>query len=435
MCNRKNSVLFTDTECVVLSPDFKLPDENYVLLRVSRKNNMYSVDLKNIIPKVGLTCLFAKVTSDESILWHRRLGHLNFKTMNKLVKGNLVNEALRQENECNDQEEEDGVNITTRVNAFSSIVNVASNEVNVVGRKASIELLDDLNMPELEDISISEDLNEDVFVARIESIRLFLAYTSLKDFVVYQMDVKSSFLYGKIENEVYVCQHLGFEDLDFPKKVYKVEKALYGLHQASREWYESLSTYLLDNGFQRGKIDKTLFIRRHKGDILLVQVYVDDIIFGSTKKELCTSFEKLMHDKFQMSSMGDLTFFLRLQVKQKEDDIFISQDKYVAEILKKFRFFKVKTASTCMETQKHFLKDKDEEEVDVHIYRSMIDSLMYITSSRPDIIFIVCACARYQVNPKMSHLHACKKQNVVVNTTTEAEYVDVVKYSGFKINC
>ncbi|GKB78639.1 putative ribonuclease H-like domain-containing protein, partial [Tanacetum coccineum] len=123
-------------------------------------------------------------------------------------------------------------------------------------------------------------------VARIEAIRLFLAYASFKDFVVYQMDVKSDFLYGKIEEEVYVCQPPGFEDPDFPNKVYKVEKALYGLHQAPRAWYETLSTYLLNNGFHRGKIDKTLFIKRVKGDILLVQVYVDDIIFGSTNKEL-----------------------------------------------------------------------------------------------------------------------------------------------------
>ncbi|GJU07931.1 putative ribonuclease H-like domain-containing protein [Tanacetum coccineum] len=246
-------------------------------------------------------------------------------------------------------------------------------------------------------------------VARIEAIRLFLAYASFKDFVVYQMDVKSAFLYGKIEEEVYVCQPPGFEDLDFPDRVYKVEKALYGLHQAPRAWYETLSTYLLDNGFQRGKIDKTLFIRRDKSDILLVQVYVDDIIFGSTKKSLCTKFEKMMHKKFQMSSMGELTFFLGLQVKQKEDGIFISQDKYVTEILKKFGFSDVKTASTPMETHKPLLKDADGEDVDEHLYRSMIGSLMYLTSSRPDIMFAVCACARFQVNPKSSHLHAVKR--------------------------
>ncbi|GKC27552.1 putative ribonuclease H-like domain-containing protein, partial [Tanacetum coccineum] len=163
------------------------------------------------------------------------------------------------------------------------------------------------------------------------------------------MDAKSAFLYGKIEEEVYVCQPPGFEDLDFPGRVYKVENALYGLHQAPKAWYETLPTYLLDNGFQKGKIDKTLFIIKVKSDILLVQVYVDDIIFGSTKKSLCIEFEKMMHKKFQMSSMGELTFFLRLQVKQKEDGIFISQDKYMTEILKKFSFTDVKTASTPME--------------------------------------------------------------------------------------
>ncbi|GJW43946.1 putative ribonuclease H-like domain-containing protein [Tanacetum coccineum] len=187
-------------------------------------------------------------------------------------------------------------------------------------------------------------------VARIEAIRIFLAYASFKDIVVYQMDVKSAFLYGKIEEDVYVCQPPGFEDSDFPDRVYKVEKALYGLHQAPKAWYETLLTYLLDNGFQRGKMDKTLFTRRDKCDILLVQVYVDDIIFGSTKKSLCTEFEK-MHKKFQMSSMGELTFFLRLQVKQKEDGIFMSQDKYVTEILKKFGFTDVKTASTLIQSK------------------------------------------------------------------------------------
>ncbi|GJV00069.1 putative ribonuclease H-like domain-containing protein, partial [Tanacetum coccineum] len=189
------------------------------------------------------------------------------------------------------------------------------------------------------------------------------------------MGIKSAFLYGKIEEEVYVCQPPGFEDPNFQDRVYKVEKALYRLHQAPRAWYETLSTYLLDNGFQRGKIDKTLFIRRDKGDILLVQVYVDDIIFGSTNKKLGIAFDKLMHEKFQMSFMGELTFFLGLQVQQKKDGIFISQDKYVAKILKKFGFTEVKTASTPIETQKPLLKDEDGEEVDVHMYRSMIGSL------------------------------------------------------------
>ncbi|GJS19145.1 putative ribonuclease H-like domain-containing protein [Tanacetum coccineum] len=246
-------------------------------------------------------------------------------------------------------------------------------------------------------------------VARIEAIRLFLAYASFMGFIVYQMDVKSAFLYGTIEEEVYVCQPPGFEDPQFPDKVYKVEKALYGLHQAPRAWYETLSTYLIENGFRRGTIDKTLFIKKDKGDILLVQVYVDDIIFGSTKKSLCDEFEQMMHKKFQMSSMGELTFFLGLQVQQKKDGIFISQDKYVVDILKKFDFITVKTASTPTETNKALIKDEEAENVDVHLYRSMIGSLMYLTASRPDIMFAVCACARFQVTPKTSHLHAVKR--------------------------
>ncbi|GJZ13669.1 putative ribonuclease H-like domain-containing protein [Tanacetum coccineum] len=228
-------------------------------------------------------------------------------------------------------------------------------------------------------------------------------------FIVYQIDVKSAFIYGTIEEEVYVCQPPSFEDPQFPDKVYKVEKALYGLHQAPRAWYETLSTYLLENGFRRGIIDKTLFIKKDKGDILLVQVYVDGIIFGSTKKSLCVEFESLMNKKFQMSSMGELTFFLGLQVMQRDDGIFISQDKYVADILKKFDFVTMKTISTPIETHKALLKDEEAEDVDVHLYRSMIRSLMYMKASKPDIMFVVCACARFQVTPKVSHLHAVKR--------------------------
>ncbi|GKC26153.1 putative ribonuclease H-like domain-containing protein [Tanacetum coccineum] len=634
MCDKKNSVLFNDTECIVLSPNFKLIDESQVLLRVPRKNNMYSVDLKNIVPKGGnlvrglpsklfendqtcVTCqkgkqdrasfvtddysrftwVFFLATKDETSGIHKsfitgienvdhkvkcpvtilntidHLGKFNgkadegffvgyslnskafrvFNSRTRILEENLhimfsestpnaagtkasdnasqarkqtepvkdyillslwtvdppysqdlksshndgskpssddgkkVDEDPRKEIECNDQEKEDNVNNTNNVN------DAGTNEVNDVGGKTSIELLFDLNMPALEDYSIfdfsrddeddgvvadinnldttiqaslilttrihkdhpfnqvtgdlqsatqtrkmSKNLEEHGFVstiqqrtnhkdlqnclfacflsqeepkkviyalkdpswieamqeellqfklqevwtlvdlpngkmaigskwvfrnkndergivirnkarlvtqgytqeegidydevfapvARIEAIRLFLAYASFKDFMVYQMDVKSAFLYGKIEEEVYVCQLPGFEDPDFPDR---------------------------------------------------------------------------------MSSIGELIFFLGLQVKRKKDGIFISQDKYVEEILKKFRFTEVKTASTPMETPKPLLKDEDGEEVDVHMYRSMIGSLMYLTSSRPDIMFAVCACTRYQVNPKVSHLYAVKR--------------------------
>nr|GEV26475.1 hypothetical protein [Tanacetum cinerariifolium] len=235
-------------------------------------------------------------------------------------------------------------------------------------------------------------------VARIKAIRLFLAYASFKDFIVYQMDVKSDFLYGKIEEG------------------------------APRAWYETLLIYLMDNGFHRGQIDKTLFIKRHKDDILLVQVYVDDIIFGSTKKELSTEFEKLMHDKFQMSSMGELSFFWGLQVQQKSNGIFISQDKYVADILKKFDFSTIKTASTLMEPNKALIKDAEAEDVDVHLYRSMIGLLMYLTVSRPDITFTVCAYARFQVTLKTSHLHAVKRIfRYLKDQTIYKEWADIIE--------
>nr|GEU73864.1 putative ribonuclease H-like domain-containing protein [Tanacetum cinerariifolium] len=660
---RHNSALFTDTECLVLSLDFKLPDESQVLLKVPRENNMYNVNLKNIVPSGDLTCLFAKATIDESNLWHKRtpqqngiaerknrtlieaartmladslqpisfwvevvniacyvqnrvlvtkphnktpyellhgrtpsigfmrpfgclvtilntldhLGkfegkvdegflvgysvnsksfsvfnsrtrivqetlHVNFlenkpnvagscptwlfdndsltSTMNyqPVIAGNQTNpgacfqdkfnaekageeidqqyvlfpmwssgstnpqnndedaafddkehdfDAKKPESEVilspsssaqsrkqDDKTKKEAkrkslVESFTRyrdLNAeFEDCFDNSSNEVNAVDAS---QLPDDLDMPELEDITYSDDEDdvgaeadfnnlettitfslipttrvhkdhpkvwvlldlpyrkraistkwvfrnkkdekgivvrnkarlvtqghtqeegidyEEVFapVARIKAIRLFLAYPSFMGFMVYQMDVKSAFLYGTIEEEVYVCQPPGFENPDHPNKVYKVVKSLNGLHQAPRAWYETLATYLLENGFQRGTIDQTLFIKKQKGDILLV--------------------------------------------KQKKDGIFISQDKYVAKILRKFGLTEGKSDSTLIDTEKPLLKDPDGEDVDVHTYRSMIGSLMYLTSSRPDIMFTVCACARFQVTLKALHLHAVKR--------------------------
>nr|GEW33499.1 putative ribonuclease H-like domain-containing protein [Tanacetum cinerariifolium] len=163
------------------------------------------------------------------------------------------------------------------------------------------------------------------------------------------------------------------------------------------------------NGFQRGTIDQTLFIRRQKGDFILVQVYVDDIIFGSSNPQLCREFEAFMHEKFQMSAMGELNFFLGLQVLQKEDGIFLSQDKYVREILKKFGYSDVISSNTPMDKENPWGKDRTGKDVDLYLYRSMIGSLMYLTASRPDIMFAVCACARHQVTPKEYHLHAVKR--------------------------
>nr|GEW50658.1 putative ribonuclease H-like domain-containing protein [Tanacetum cinerariifolium] len=567
-----------DTKCVVLSSDFKLPDENHVLLRVLKENNMYNVDLKNIVPSGDLTCLFAKATLDESNLWHTKLGHINFKKMNKLVKCNLVrglpskvfennhtyvackkgkqhraswsgpkwvfdidtltqsmnyqpvaagnqpnHNAGIQENlnaskvgkatesaqqyvllplwstglkdpqnidvdaafDVKENESEVHVSLSSsdkpkkhdekakreakgkspvefstrytitavvpNLTNSTNIFNVVGPSDNVVspnfefGEKSSYvdpsQYPDDPDMPTLKEIIYSDDEEdvgpdadfsnletsitghtqeegidyEDVFapVARIEAIRLFLAYASFMGFMVYQMDVKSDFLYETIEEGVYVCQPPGFEDPGYPDKVYKVVKALYGLHQAPRAWYETLANYLLENGFQRGKIDQTIFIKKQKGDILLVQVYVNDIIFGSTNKKLSKAFEKLMKDKFQMSSMGELTFFLGLQVKQKDNGIFISQAKYVAEILRKFGLIDGKSSSTHIDTEKPLLKDPDGEDVDVYIYSNYAGASLdrkYITGCCQ---FLGCRLISWQ----------CKKQTVVATSSTEAEYV------------
>ncbi|GJU61569.1 putative ribonuclease H-like domain-containing protein [Tanacetum coccineum] len=613
MCDKKNSILFTKTECLVLSHDFKLLDESQVLLKVPRQNNMYSFDLKNVVPSGGLTCLFAKATIDESNLWHRRLGHINFKTMNKLVRGNLVRglpsklfendhtcvacqkgkqhkaswsrpdwlfdidlltnsmnykpvtagnqtnknayikdnvdavptqqymllpllpdslqsskdagkkttEEPTNEGKRNGQEKERGTsnkegdqNVQDlRAELDKLLVQHKEGYANTTNRDSNVspsasaagqsfdnadDLPTDTLMPDLEDTTdllnpgifsgaydnkdegeeadlnnletimnvspipttkiykhhpkdqIIGDINSATQTRRMTKISeehamvryinkqrrtnhkdyqncLFACFLSQKEpnkviqalddpswieamqeellqfrlqkvwrlvdlpkgkhaigtkwvirnkkdergIVVRnkerlvaqgynqeegidydEMDVKNAFLYGTIEEEVYVCQPPGFEDPQFLHKVYKVEKALYGLHQAPRAWYETLSTYLLENRFRRGTIDKTLFIKKDKGDILLVQ----------------------------MSSMGELTFFLGLQ-----------------------------TTSTPIETNKALLKDEEAEDVDVHLYRSMIGSLMFLTASRPDIMFAVCACARFQVTLKVSHLHAVKR--------------------------
>nr|GEW53188.1 retrotransposon protein, putative, unclassified [Tanacetum cinerariifolium] len=635
ICNNKNSVLFTDSECIVLGKDFKLKDDTNVLLRTPRQHNMYSIDLNNIVPHKNLTCLVAKASADESMLWHRRLGHLNFKTMNKLVRNNLVkglpstcfendhtyvdclkgkqhkascktktkdetsgilrnfiteienlkdlkvkiircdnggefknkemnefctrkgvrrefgnartpqqnrvaerrnrtlieaarmmladvklpvtfwaeavntacyvqnrvlviksqnktpyelfnsrtpsigflrpfrchvmilntlyhlgkfdakggegyfvgysmsSKAFRVFNKRTKKVEENlhvdflenkliekgaGPNwlfdIDTLTNSINyvPVVVAGTSFTNISGTKdvASQAVKKDWNLyltatskippaDQIETLTVEskiptvlknkkdergiviqnkarlvtqgytqeEGINyEEVFapVARIEAIRLFLAYVSFMGFIVYLMDVKSAFLYGTIDEEVYVMQPPGFQDPEFPDRVYKVKKAIYGLHQEPRAWYGTLSKYLLANGFQRGTIDQTLFIRKHKGEFLLVQVYVDDIIFGSSNPQLCREFEALMHDKFQMSAMGKLTFFLGLQVLQKKDSIFLSQDKYVGDILKKFGYSDVRSANTPMDKENPWRKDRPGNQLlEVLVSREKID--------------------------------------------------------------
>ncbi|GJT07658.1 retrovirus-related pol polyprotein from transposon TNT 1-94 [Tanacetum coccineum] len=217
-----------------------------------------------------------------------------------------------------------------------------------------------------------------------------------------------AFLNGKLKEEVYVKQPPGFESNEFPNHVCKLDKALYGLKQAPRAWYETLSTFLTEHKFVRGKIDNTLFVYKTQTDVILVQIYVDDIIFGSTSTKLCKQFAKLMTQRYEMSMMGVLTYFLGFQIKQSERGISINQEKYVKDLLKKYDI-NGSSVKTPMVPPNNLGPDLSGKAVNETQYRGMIGSLMYLTASRPDIQFSTCLCARYQANPKESHLIAVKR--------------------------
>ncbi|GJR05569.1 putative ribonuclease H-like domain-containing protein [Tanacetum coccineum] len=459
MCNKKNSVLFTEFECLILSPSFKLLDESQVVLRAPRKDDVYSLDLKNIIPSRGSSGKDKGPTQEYILLPlqpHRTripvedvapIAHE--KPSESSPKDNNVQDLedvadKEGQHQMTEDEQRSSSNTvlpklstgrssvstatTPYVSAASTSTGANAGESSFVylGGKIPIDastlpnadLPIDPNMLDLEDDSdaFSSDgifnganndenvgavadfnnMDDTINVSPIPTLRIH------KNHLKYQYlgDPKSAVqTRGKIQKASSAQQALfklqkvlilvdlpsrkkaigikwvfknkrderSFVDPAHPNKVYKVIKALYGLHQAPRAWFETLSSFLMENGFRRGTIDKTLFIKKKKSDIMLVQVYVDGIIFGSTKKSMCTEFEDCMHKRFQMSSMGKLTFFLGLQVKQQPDGIFNSQDK------------------------------------------SMIGSIMYLTTSRPYIMFAVCTCARFQVTPKASHLNAVKR--------------------------
>ncbi|GJT52872.1 putative ribonuclease H-like domain-containing protein [Tanacetum coccineum] len=399
ICDKKNKVLFTDSECLVLSPEFKLPDANQVLLRIPRQNNMYSFNLENIVPSGGImnrsdyfftanyvsTYTSTVKSSKANNAGEEPTKHPDFKQL-KLSGRICPNET--EDYASSSQERAEKASNDSEIPALEEIydnptdgifTNSSYDDEGAVADFTNLEPV--VNVSPIPTSRINSIHPSTLILGDPQSAVQTRSKVTKSSGAHAFMDVKSTFLYGKIDEEVYVSQPPGFIDPKYPKKVYKVVKALYGLHQAPRAWYATLSTFLLKNRYRRGTIDKTLFIKKNKHDIILVQI----------------------------SSMGELTFFLGLQVKQKEDGIFISQDKYVAEILKKFDFVSVKTASTPIETHKPLVKDEEASDVDVHLYRSMIGSLMYLTASRPDIMFAVYACSRFQVTPKTSHLSAVKR--------------------------
>ncbi|GJW88702.1 retrovirus-related pol polyprotein from transposon TNT 1-94 [Tanacetum coccineum] len=246
-------------------------------------------------------------------------------------------------------------------------------------------------------------------VARIEAIRIFIANAATKNMIIYQMDVKTAFLNGDLQEEVFVSQPEGFEDQENPTHVYRLKKALYGLKQAPRAWYDTLSKFLLANNFFKGVVDPTLFTRKSGKHILLVQIYVDDIIFASTDHNACNKFSNEMSSKFQMSMMGQMSFFLGLQVSQSPGGIFINQAKYALETLKKYGMDLSDPVDTPMVDRLKLDEDLMGIPVDQTRFRGMVGSLMYLTASRPDLVFAVCMCARYQAKPTKKHFEAIKR--------------------------
>jgi hypothetical protein len=209
------------------------------------------------------------------------------------------------------------------------------------------------------------------------------------------MDVKSAFLNGVIQEEIYAGQSPGFESPKYPDRMYKLSKVLYGLKQASRAWYATLKTFLLEHNYVMGSVDKTLFTFNHGTDFLLVQIYVDDIVFGVSSHTLVSKFQKMMESEFQMSMMGELTFFLGIQVKQTKQGTFVHQAKYMKDLMKKFNMVELKPVSTPMSSAVSLSPYEDGKVVDQREYRSMIGSLLYITATRPDIQFTMGLCARF----------------------------------------
>ena len=215
-----------------------------------------------------------------------------------------------------------------------------------------------------------------VLVARLEAIRVFLAYACAHNIKLYQMDVKSAFLNGYINEEVYVEQPPGFEDDKKPNHVYKLKKALYGLKQAPRAWYERLRDFLLSKGFKMGKVDTTLFTKKIGNDLFVLQIYVDDILFGSTNQDFCEKFEKMMAREFEMSIIGELSYFLGLQIKQMKNGTFMSQGKYIKDMRTKFGMDDAKAISTPMGKNRNLDSDASGNMVDQKMYQSMIGSLL-----------------------------------------------------------
>lgn len=224
---------------------------------------------------------------------------------------------------------------------------------------------------------------------------MLLALAAQKGWVIHQMDIKSAFLNGYLEEEIFVEQPEGFVLQGQEGKVYRLKKALYGLKQAPRSWYSRIDAHLVNLGFVKSLSEFTLYVKKVNEDILVVSLYVDDLFVTGSCMELICKFKDEMKEVFEMTDLGRMTFFLGIQVQQKEEEIFVCQQKYAKEVLKKFNMEECKPAATPMNQKEKFCKEDGAEKVDERLYRSLIGCLMYLTATRPDIIHAVSLLSRY----------------------------------------
>ena len=256
-------------------------------------------------------------------------------------------------------------------------------------------------------------------VARMETIRMLLALVAQNGWILHQMDVKSAFLNGFLEEEIFVEQPEGFVCQGQEDKVYRLIKALYGCRQAPRTWYSRIDTHMLNLGFTKSLSEATLYVKKADGEILIVSLYVDDLLVTGSSLNQIEKFKDEMKNVFEMTDLGQMTFFLGMEVQQNNDEIFICQKKYAKEILMKFHMEECKVTSTPMNNKEKFCEKDGAPKVDEELYRSLIGCLMYLTTTRPDIMNAVSILSRYMHCASQIHFQAGKRILRYVKGTTD----------------
>nr|GEV04809.1 retrovirus-related Pol polyprotein from transposon TNT 1-94 [Tanacetum cinerariifolium] len=407
-CDSDLQVAFRRNTCFVRNL------EGVDLLTGNRTTNLYTINLHEMASTSPI-CLMARASSIKSWLWRQRLSHLNFDTINDIAKNNLVFGLPKfkyyKEHLCPSCEQ-----------GKSKIASHPPNQFQILGRDQKMKHQRALCYPknDREDIGklgakgeldlLFKAMYDDCIGGQPSTAtQIFLAAQAHQDVdgLNLQQQHAQQQEYQALNQPETVVDNV--PNAMFDTNVFKLKKALYGLKQGPRAWYDELSTFLLQNHFFKGTTDPTLFIRRSVDDILVVQVYVDDIIFSSTHPRHTQLFFDLMKSRFEMLMMGEMTFFLGLQLNQSPCGIFINQSNYVLEILKKYGMKSCDRFGTPMEIKDKLDLDQNETPVDVTKYRSMIGALMYLTSSRPDIVHATCLCARYQAKPTEKHLKEVKR--------------------------